>query len=102
MRFQVSPVSVLVGLFWTVEKGQMSMGGRMRTGHEVDPAADAHFFAGFHHLEGFVEEDFAGEGVVDDFDCAVGEGEAAAGAVFGHGDAAAEGEFEDDASAQGI
>jgi hypothetical protein len=41
------------------------------TTHEVDPGANAHLLALLHLLECFVEEDFAGEGIVDNFDVAV-------------------------------
>lgn len=72
------------------------------TAHEVDPGADAHLLALLHHLESLVEEDFAGEGVVYDFDVAVSEREAPPRGIFLHGDAPAEGQFDDDAAAESV
>lgn len=83
------------------ERGEGGKRGKV-TAHEVNPRADAHLLALLHHLEGLVKEYFAGEGVVYDFDVAVGEGEAPPRGVFFHADAATEGQLEDDAASQGV
>jgi len=72
------------------------------TAHEINPRADAHLLAGFHHFEGFIQEDLAGQGVVDHLDDAVGEGESPSGGVLLHADSAAEGELDDDAAAERV
>lgn len=41
------------------------------TTHQVDPSRDAHLLALLHHLQGLVQENLAGQGVVDDFDISV-------------------------------
>lgn len=76
--------------------------GRPPTAHQVNPRADAHLLARLHHLQGLVEQYFAGESVVDDFDDAVGERETPPGGVFLHADAATEGKLEYDAPAKGV
>lgn len=65
------------------------------TAHEINPRAHTHLFACFHHFQGFVEEDLAGQGVIDDLDDAVCEREASSGGVLLHADTAAEGQFDD-------
>ena len=72
------------------------------TTHQVDPGADAHLLALLHHLQGLVEQNFAGKGVVYDFDIAVRRGEAPPGRVLFHADAATKGQLEDNATAQRV
>ena len=92
MRFHVSPGRVSRG----------RRGGTGRTAHQVNPRADAHLFAALHHLERLVEQDLAGERVVDDFDDAVRQGQPPSLRIPLHAYPAAEGEFDDDAPAQGV
>lgn len=79
-------------------KGVVGVG----TAHEVDPGADAHLFALLHHLEGLIEEDLTSEGVVNNFDVAVSQGESPPRGVLLHGNAASEGQLEDDAASEGV
>ena len=72
------------------------------TAHEINPRAHTHLLACFHHFEGFVEEYFAGQGVIDDLDDAVGKGEPSSGGVLLHADTTAEGQFDDYAASQSI
>lgn len=72
------------------------------TAHQVNPGCDAHLFTLLHHLEGFVEEDLAREGVVYDLDVAVCEGESTSRSILLHCNATTEGQLDDDASSQGV
>lgn len=72
------------------------------TTHQIDPGADAHLFTLFHHLQSFVKQDLARQGVVNHFDVSIGRGEASSGRILLHTDAAAERQFEDDATSQRI
>lgn len=72
------------------------------TAHQIDPGANAHLLARLHHLERLVEQDFASKSIVDDFNNTIGKREAPPRGVLLHADAAAEGQFYNDAATQGI
>lgn len=72
------------------------------TAHQVNPRADTHLLTLLHHLQCLIEQDLARQGVVNNFDDAVREGEASSRGILLHADATAECEFDDDASSQSI
>lgn len=76
--------------------------GLLRTAHEVDPRAHAHLLRRLHHLERFVQEHLAGQGVVDDFDVAVREREPPPIRILCHAHATSEGQLEHYAASQRI
>lgn len=73
-----------------------------RTTHQVNPGADAHLLACLHHFQSFIEQHLTGQCVINDFNDAIGQGEAASRGVLLHADAATESQFYDNATAEGI
>jgi len=74
----------------------------LHTTHQVNPCTNAHLLALLHHLQGFVEEDFAGKGIVNNFDYAVCKGVPPTRRIFLHANTTPEGELYNDATSKGI
>lgn len=72
------------------------------TAEEVDPGADAHFFARLHHFQRFVQQDFSGQRVINDLDDSICQGESAPGRIILHAHATTESQFDDDAASESV
>lgn len=72
------------------------------TAHQVNPRADAHLFARFHHLQCLVQQDFASKCVVYNFDNPVCQRKSSPRGVLLHAHTTSESQLDDNTSSKRI